>query len=179
MSLMISFQLYNISLPILTAGATDARASGDYPNHATPGLLGPSAGDRKRTVSICHGGSERSPCRCSMYAGCSISSRTAHRWGPDQRVRAGLPGVVWDTHLGHGRGMSGRTSPSWRGEELCWGEDDLAEAASADDSGVRGSAGCVATVCPMLHHDDDRGRLVPRQDQQHRVAAVGPVAARL
>ncbi|MED6160960.1 hypothetical protein PIB30_056240 [Stylosanthes scabra] len=60
--------------------------------------------------------------------------------------------------------------PRLQGEELCWGEDDLAEDASADDSGERGSARCAATVCPMLHHDDDRGRLVPRQDQQHRVA---------
>ncbi|MED6224163.1 hypothetical protein PIB30_081204 [Stylosanthes scabra] len=50
--------------------------------------------------------------------------------------------------------------PRLQGEELCWGEDDLAEAASADDSGVRDFAGCAATVCPMLHHDDDRGRLV-------------------
>ncbi|MED6213234.1 hypothetical protein PIB30_091197 [Stylosanthes scabra] len=68
--------------------------------------------------------------------------------------------------------------PAGRGR-IMLGEYDLAEAVSADDSGVRGSAGCAATVCPMLHHDDDRGRLVPRQDQQHRVAAVGPVAVRL
>ncbi|MED6151834.1 hypothetical protein PIB30_086144, partial [Stylosanthes scabra] len=61
--------------------------------------------------------------------------------------------------------------PRLEGEELCWGEDDPAEAVSADDSGVRGSAGCAAAVCPMLHHDNDRGHLVPRQDQQHRVAA--------
>ncbi|MED6116459.1 hypothetical protein PIB30_100500 [Stylosanthes scabra] len=70
-------------------------------------------------------------------------------------------------------------SPGWSGEELRWGEAELTEAGSEDDSGGRGPAGCAAAVCPMLHHDDDRGRLVPRQDQQHRVAAVGPVAARL
>ncbi|MED6138638.1 hypothetical protein PIB30_076279, partial [Stylosanthes scabra] len=79
-----------------------------------------------------------------MYAGCGLSSRTPYRRRPDQRVRAGLPGVVWDRDLGDGPRISGRTSPGWRGKELCWGEAELAEAASADDSGGRGPAGCAA-----------------------------------
>ncbi|MED6110279.1 hypothetical protein PIB30_041470 [Stylosanthes scabra] len=61
-------------------------------------------------------GSARSPCSYSMYARYGLSSRTAHRRRTDQRVRAGLPGVVWDRHLGDGPAISGRTSPGWRGK---------------------------------------------------------------
>ncbi|MED6201294.1 hypothetical protein PIB30_093480 [Stylosanthes scabra] len=94
-------------------------------------------------------------------AGRGLSSRTSHGRRPDQRVRAGLPGLVRGRDLGHGLGISGRTSPSKRGEELRWGEAELAKAASANNSGGWGAAGCVEAVCPLLHHDDDRRRLVP------------------
>ncbi|MED6212518.1 hypothetical protein PIB30_084167 [Stylosanthes scabra] len=80
---------------------------------------------------------------------------------------------------GDGPGISGRASLDRRGEELCWGEADLAEAASLDDPGGRRPTGCPAAVCPLLHHDDDRKRLVPRQDQQHCLSEVGPAAAGL
>ncbi|MED6158276.1 hypothetical protein PIB30_031234 [Stylosanthes scabra] len=68
--------------------------------------------------------------------------------------------------------------PRLEGEELCWGEDDLAEAASADDSGVRGSDGCVAAhsivglgrsvldIPPPLHREQ------ARQHGDERVSAL-------
>ncbi|MED6173208.1 hypothetical protein PIB30_057096 [Stylosanthes scabra] len=111
--------------------------------------------------------------------GRGLSSRTSNGRRPDQRVRAGFRELVWDRDLGDSPGISGRTSPDRRGEELRWGEAELAEAASADDSGGQGPAGCPAAVCQLLHNDDDRRRLVPRQDQQYRVAEVGSAAVGL
>ncbi|MED6137204.1 hypothetical protein PIB30_062910 [Stylosanthes scabra] len=102
-------------------------------------------------------------------AGRGLPSRTPHGRRPDQRVCAGLSELVRDRDLGHGPGISGRSAPGRRGEELNWGEAELAEASSPDDSGGRRPAGCAAVVCTLLHHDDDWRHLVPRQDKQHRV----------
>ncbi|MED6139057.1 hypothetical protein PIB30_080290 [Stylosanthes scabra] len=113
------------------------------------------------------------------WGGRGLLSRTSHGRRPDQRMRAGLLGLVWGRDLGDGPKISGRTSPGRRGEELRWGEAELAKTVSADDSKGRDPAGCPEAVCPLLRHDDDRRRLVPRQDQQHRVAEVGPAAAGL
>ncbi|MED6125831.1 hypothetical protein PIB30_072319 [Stylosanthes scabra] len=73
----------------------------------------------------------------------------------------------WCRDLVDGPGFSWRTSPSRRGEELHWGEDDLVEAAIPVDPAGRRTPRCVAAICPLLHYDDDRMSLVPRQDQQH------------
>ncbi|MED6210912.1 hypothetical protein PIB30_068550 [Stylosanthes scabra] len=111
--------------------------------------------------------------------GRGIPSRTPHGWRPDQRVCAGLSNVVRDRDLGHGPGISGRSSPDRREEELRRGEAELAEASIPDDSGGRRHAGGAAAVYTLLHHDDDQRRLVSRQDKQHRVAEVGLAAAGL
>ncbi|MED6172826.1 hypothetical protein PIB30_053584 [Stylosanthes scabra] len=92
----------------------DARASGDCPDHATTGLLGPNAGDRKRTVSICHGGSARS--RCRMWPIISDCAQTVTR----------STGTCGNSGCGMGQ-TPGRWPrniwadiPRLEGEELCW-----------------------------------------------------------
>ncbi|MED6206861.1 hypothetical protein PIB30_030632 [Stylosanthes scabra] len=155
----------------------DARASGDCPDHATPDCLVPyiheagfggppqirPGGVHDHVAGIAdvayHFGLRTDG---DPISGCVREFRVWY--GTDTRR---WPRNIW------------ADVPRLEGKELCGGEDDLAEAESADDSGERGSARCAVTVCSMLHHDDDRGRLVPQQDQQHRVSAVGPVAARL
>ncbi|MED6138098.1 hypothetical protein PIB30_071108 [Stylosanthes scabra] len=59
---------------------------------------------------------------------------------------AGFGELVRDRDLGNGLGISGRASLGRRGEELCWGEDELAEGSSADDSGGRRPVGCPAPI---------------------------------
>ncbi|MED6148138.1 hypothetical protein PIB30_050329 [Stylosanthes scabra] len=105
----------------------------------------------------------------------ALVERPSHGRRPGQRVHQEFWQIVWGRDLGDGPGISRRPSPGRRGEELRRGEDDLAEAASPDDSAGRRTPRCPAAVCPLLHYDDARRRLVPRQDQQHCFSEVGPL----
>ncbi|MED6144580.1 hypothetical protein PIB30_017077 [Stylosanthes scabra] len=82
-------------------------------------------GDRKHTVSISRGASGRSRC--------SVSPRPPNGWRPDWWVREGFRVVVRCGILADGSGFSWQKTLGGRREELCRGEDVLAEAACPRD----------------------------------------------